>query len=137
MRTFTRTSLIRFAHCDPAGIVFFPRLFELLNDAVEDWFAGPVDHSFKRLHSDLGLGVPTAHLTTTFQAPARLGDRLQHEIRVSLMGRTSCGLMHHLMRDDAPIAEIEQTLVCVNLLTLRPTPWPEALRSALARFTND
>jgi 4-hydroxybenzoyl-CoA thioesterase len=137
MSTFTRTTLIRFSHCDPAGIVFFPRLFDLLNDAVEDWFAGPLQHSFKHLHSDLRLGVPTAHLATTFQAPARLGDRLQHEIRVTRVGKTSCGLMHHLMRDETPIAEIDQTLVCADLTTLRPTPWPDALRGALTSFTDD
>jgi len=135
--TFTRSTLIRFSHCDTAGIAFFPRLFELVNDAVEDWFAGPLRHPFSHLHGELRLGVPTAHIATTFQAPARLGDQLQHEIRVSRVGKTSCGLMHHLLRDGAWVAEIEQTLVCADLTTLRPAPWPHALRSALARFADD
>ena len=30
---------IRFRHCDAAGIVFYPRYFEMMNDLVEDWFA--------------------------------------------------------------------------------------------------
>lgn len=137
MSTFKRVTLIRFSHCDPAGIVFFPRLLDLVNDAVEDWFAGPLRHSFKRLHGDLGLGVPTAYIATTFQAPAHLGDQLQHTIRASRVGKTSCSLMHQITRDDALIAEIEQTLVCVDLTTLRPAPWPDALRAALASFTDD
>ena len=36
--TFEREQLIRFSHCDPAGIVFFPQYFVLFNGHVEDWF---------------------------------------------------------------------------------------------------
>ena len=36
---FQREQVVRFGHCDPAGIVFFPRYFEMLNELVEDWFA--------------------------------------------------------------------------------------------------
>ncbi|CPO21707.1 4-hydroxybenzoyl CoA thioesterase [Bordetella pertussis] len=28
---------VRFRHCDPAGIVFYPRYFEMINDFVEEW----------------------------------------------------------------------------------------------------
>ena len=38
MRAFDRVILIRFQHCDPAGIVFYPRFFEFTNQVVEDWF---------------------------------------------------------------------------------------------------
>ena len=30
---------IEWGHCDPAGIVFYPRYVELCNEMVEDWFA--------------------------------------------------------------------------------------------------
>ena len=35
---FRTAYLVRFAHCDPAGIGFYPRYFDLFNSAVEDWF---------------------------------------------------------------------------------------------------
>ena len=31
---------VRFSHCDPASIVYFPRYFDMINGVVEDWFAG-------------------------------------------------------------------------------------------------
>ena len=34
---YRATVLVRFAHCDPAGIVFFPRYMEMFNNLVEDW----------------------------------------------------------------------------------------------------
>ena len=36
--SFTTTRKVRFEHCDPAGIVFYPRYFEMINGTVEDWF---------------------------------------------------------------------------------------------------
>jgi len=36
--TFDMPVRIRFAHCDPAGIVFFPQYLVLTNALVEDWF---------------------------------------------------------------------------------------------------
>ena len=35
---FTRTVPIRFSHCDPAGIVYFPHYFDMFNGLVEDWY---------------------------------------------------------------------------------------------------
>ena len=46
---FERKRLVRFAHCDPAGIIFFPQYLVLVNDLVEDWLGE-------------GLGVPNAEL---------------------------------------------------------------------------
>ena len=36
---FTYEEKVLFRHCDPAGIVFFPRYFEMINDCVEYFFA--------------------------------------------------------------------------------------------------
>ena len=63
---FQREQLVRFGHCDPAGIVFYPRYFEMLNELVEDWFAQGLGQSFARLITESGLGMPTAQLDTRF-----------------------------------------------------------------------
>ena len=38
MKTFKVTRKIRFGQIDAAGIAFYPRLVEMLNDTVEDFF---------------------------------------------------------------------------------------------------
>ena len=35
---FERPLRIRFSHCDPAGIVFFPQYMVMFNGLLEDWF---------------------------------------------------------------------------------------------------
>ena len=73
--SYTRSIPVEFNHCDPAGIVFYPRYFEMTNSVVENFFADEGGHSFARMMAE-GQGVPTARLETTFHAPSRLGDRL-------------------------------------------------------------
>ena len=71
---FRSEILIRFAHCDPAGIVFYPRYLEMFNNLVEDWFREGLGLPFPDLIKR-GWGVPTAHLEVDFVATCFLGRR--------------------------------------------------------------
>ena len=56
-RLFHYTQKVMFKHCDPAGIVFYPRYFEMMNDVVESFFAECLGLPFERLL--VTAGVPT------------------------------------------------------------------------------
>ncbi|UTW14174.1 acyl-CoA thioesterase [Marinobacterium rhizophilum] len=72
---FQKEEVIRFRHCDPAGIVFYPRYLEILNDTVEDWFQA-MGFAFRDMQARFGAGVPTVNLNITFSKPCRQSDRL-------------------------------------------------------------
>lgn len=76
MPTFMTKTKVRFAHCDVAGIVFYPRYFEMLNAAVEDWFEYELGCDFNTMHQIRRLGVPTVKLDVEFLAPSKLNDQL-------------------------------------------------------------
>ena len=65
---------ISFKHCDPAGIVFYPRFTEMLNDVVEHWFKYGLGCDFAVLHGSRGLAIPTVRLEIDFKRPAFLGE---------------------------------------------------------------
>ena len=65
---FTLHQKVLFKHCDPAGIVFFPRYFEMINDAVEAMFEEILDWPFEKLHE--GFGAPTARIDVSSKRPA-------------------------------------------------------------------
>ena len=83
---------IRFNHVDLAGLVFYPRYFEMFNQVVEEWFEGPLGHDFKRLHEELNAGVPAVHIDADFLSPSRLGDVLTYSLEVKKVGRSSIEL---------------------------------------------
>jgi 4-hydroxybenzoyl-CoA thioesterase len=124
---------VRFADCDAAGIVFFPRYFEMLNGAVEDWFAGPLQVSFRELHVNRRVSVPTAAVEARFIAPSRLEDELTFALTVTRLGRSSCSLRHRISAGGTLRFEASQTFVYVGL-SLKPEPWPEDLRARMANY---
>ena len=134
MSGFVRIVPVRFAHCDPAGIVFYPQFFALVNEMVEDWFAYPLGCSFRKLHIEQGKAIPTARFEANFLSPCRLGDELNQRLAVSYLGRTSCRLAHTATVMGEVKARFVQTLVFVDGHTMKPEPWPERLREKMAEY---
>jgi 4-hydroxybenzoyl-CoA thioesterase len=132
-RIFTTERRVRFADCDAAGIVFFPRYFEMLNGVVEDWFAGPLQASFRELHVERHVSVPTAAVEARFIAPSRLEDALTFALTVTRLGGASCTLRHGISSGADLRFEATQTIVYVGA-SLKPEPWPDALRARIAPF---
>lgn len=130
---FEREQFVRFGHCDPAGIVFYPRYFEMLNELVEDWFAQGLGLSFEQLIVGRRIGMPTAQLDTRFRRVSRIGDRLRQRIRIERLGRSSLALAIAFEGDDGTRVEFDQVLVCTSLDTHQPIPLPADLRAALER----
>lgn len=133
MSRFIRDVAIRFEHCDPAGLIFYPRFFALVNEAVEDWFAS-LGHSFKALHIGQRKGVPSVRFESEFVAPVRIGDTLRQRLGVDAIGRSSLHLKHLASVEDRPVARFDQIVVFTDLATMKAEPWPADLRTAIARF---
>jgi len=133
MSRFTRDVTIRFEHCDPAGLIFYPRFFALVNESVEDWFAS-LGHSFKTLHIDQRKGIPTVRFESEFIAPVRIGDTLRQRLGVDGVGRSSMHLKHLASVGERTVARFDQTIVFTDLASMKAEPWPSELRSAIARF---
>ncbi|QPF74610.1 acyl-CoA thioesterase [Roseateles sp. DAIF2] len=131
---FEREELVRFGHCDPAGIVFYPRYFEMLNALVEDWFTQGLDVDYAQLLGPRRIGMPTVHLATDFKRISRMGDRLTQRIRIVKLGRTSLTLDIAFDGPDGRRVAFEQVLVCTSLDTHQPQPFPDDLRAALERL---
>ncbi|AKM29383.1 4-hydroxybenzoyl-CoA thioesterase [Pandoraea faecigallinarum] len=135
---FVKPLLVRFKHCDPAGIVFYPRYFEMINDLVEDWCAEGLGLSFGEMHLREAMGVPTANIECRFSAPSFLGDTLTRSLEVTRLGRSSMTLRIRFAgaRDET---RLQATLVLVWVAKGaggKPAPIaiPAAQRQAIVRF---
>lgn len=137
-RTFVKPQIVRFKHCDSAGIVFYPRYFEMINDLVEDWFAEAIGLPFAQMHLAHGLGVPAVDVRCSFTAPSRLGERLRRLLTVSAAGRSSLTLSIRFTGDDGRL-RLQAVLVVVfmNLETARAVAIPEDMRTALMPWLPD
>jgi 4-hydroxybenzoyl-CoA thioesterase len=132
---FSRSVQVRFGDCDPAGIVFYPRYFEMFNNLVEDWCAEGLGISFQELHGTRGLGLPTVNIATDFIAASKLGDQLRAELSVLKMGGSSLTLAIRLRGADG-LERVRATLVLalMDLKTARATRIPDSMRALIVQY---
>lgn len=126
---------IGFKHCDPAGIVFYPRYVEMLNDTIEHWLKHGIGASFASLHGDRRIATPTVNLQVDFVAPSRLGDELAAVLWIEGVGRTSLKVAVELRGGDAAAqarVRARLVLVFVDMQTMRPIEVPADVREAIA-----
>ncbi len=131
MTGFERQVKVRFAHCDPAAIVFYPRYFEMINAVVEDWFDEQLLNPFRTMLQSRGVVVPTVHFNVDFTLPSELGDLLTFRLDVVAIGRTSitlrivarCGVETRLVA--------KQVLVFADQTSRRPIAIPSDIAEAI------
>lgn len=133
---------IGFKHCDPAGIVFYPRYIELLNDIVEHWFKHGLGCDFMTLHGTRGIAVPVAKLEVDFKEPSMLGDELIGHLTVRHIGKSSLRVSIEMLEQVGVAADRNRllanlTLVFVRMDGKRPIDIPSDLRTATERYLID
>ena len=134
VREFVAERLVRFSDCDPAGIVFFPNYFIMLNGVVEDWWRH-IGHPWTNMVTHRRMGTPTAHLDTSFVAPSLFGETLRFTLSVASLGKSSLILDHKITGSDGrERVRFQQRLVLTSLETHRPIPWPEEIHQAITQF---
>ncbi|ABD54246.1 acyl-CoA thioesterase [Jannaschia sp. CCS1] len=127
---FSYPQKVLFKHCDPAGIVFYPRYFEMMNDCVEGFFA-EIGAPFEGFIPP--GGVPTVQMSADFLAPSRHGDLLSVDLEIMQIGRTSMGLSHVAVCNNERRFTATSTLVNIDG-NGRPDPWPDAIRTAIIPY---
>jgi len=131
---FVRERLIRFSHCDLAGIVFYPQYFVLFNDLVEDWFAEALGVGFPELHMVRGIGMPVVRVECEFVAPSRVGDRVDMALSVTHVGNASVGLTITCRCQGVDRLRAKLTIVSLMLAQTKSMPLPEDIRESISAF---
>lgn len=131
--SYERLIQVEFNHCDPAGIVFYPRYFEMTNSVVENFFADVVGRSFAQMHLHGQLnGVPTVRIETDFLAPSRLGDKVLFALTIIRLGDSSLAVSISARLGDEVRMRAKLTLVWID--GMKAAPWPDAMRARLTEF---
>ncbi len=128
---FEEVQTVRFQHCDPAGIVFYPRYYEMLNLTVERFFERQLGYSFNRLHHELQVTVPTVRIETDFLEASYLEDRLQFQMTLDRVGRSSLGFQIVCKCGAEERLRAIITLVCIDFERKKAVPWPDVLRDKI------
>jgi 4-hydroxybenzoyl-CoA thioesterase len=131
MAVFRCSIDVMFQHCDPAGIVFYPRFFEMMNEMTERFFNQSVGWPFSRMHAVDRRGIPSVSAKLDFHAPARLGDIMDWSMWVARLGRSSATLAYAAEVAGCDVLGGEATIVHTDLEAMSPLPWTAEVRAVL------
>lgn len=130
---FERVYPIRFSHCDPAGIVFFPQYLVLLNHLLEDWFTHGLGIDYAGFIGMRRIGTPTVRLECDFRAISRMGEDVTFALWPEKVGTRSLTLGLEARCGDELRLGARQVLVFTRLDTHKAVPIPDDVRAALSR----
>ena len=125
---------ILFSHCDPAGIVYFPRLFDLLHRAMEDWFTFGLQERFADFLMTKRLGIPTVSTHCDFLSPARFGDTLKIELVILKLGRSSLDLGIDAYIEGRPCFKAKHTICVFSQAGYKAIAIPDDLRARMEPY---
>ena len=134
-RRFVVKYPIRFAHCDPAGIIFFPQYLVLFNALVEDWFNQGLQHSYADMLAKDFTGLPIVHLETDVRAITRMGETVEFGLRVAKLGTRSLTLDVDCTAPDGQLrVSARKVLVFTDLRSHQAIAVPAAIRHAMEQW---
>ena len=128
---YERVYPIRFSHCDPAGIVFFPQYLVLFNHLLEDWFTHGLGIAYADFIGARRIGTPTVRLECDFRAISRMGEDVTFSITPERVGGKSLTLAIEARCGDELRVSARQVLVFTSLDTHRAIDMPADVRAAL------
>ena len=126
----TTSRRIQWGECDPAGIVFYPRYFEMFDAATTAMFSAATGLTKYQMFTTYKFaGYPMVDTRARFLAPARFGDDVTIETAVTEIRRSSFQITHHLKKGETLCVEGFETRVWTgrdpaDLSRIRSQPIP-------------
>ena len=137
MLTNIRNVRIEWCDCDPAGIIFYPRYFEMFDTSTTVLIERALRmNKIDYLKAYAFAGHPLVETRARFRVPTRFGDEVAIETALVECGRSSFKVEHRLTKAGALAGEGFETRGWV----VRPADDPTRIRSqpippeVLARF---
>ncbi len=125
---------VRFHELDPAGIVFFARIFQYAHDAYEAWMR-EIGFPLHIPMAERGYALPLAHAEADFRAPIGPGQEIVIELAAASVGKTSYTLASRLKTPQGTLlASVTTVHVCVDAASRRPRALPPSLAEAVSAY---
>ena len=139
MTTHTTTVQVRWGDVDAAGIVFYPRYFEMFETCISTLFERATGLTkFQMLRTYEFSGYPVVQARAQFLASAKYGDDVIAETSISEFRRSSFDVRHRVLNDGKLAVDGFETRVWVarhpdDATRLKAKPIPEDVIARFAR----
>ena len=127
--THRRKLIIERGHCDPAGIVFNRRYFELFDWSTWLLFEHALGVAPASMRPTFGVSMPLVDVRARFIVPAKSGDVVEIDSTIGEFRRSSFEVQHRMWKHGQLAAEAQEVRVWVesdpnDSIRLRTKPIP-------------
>ena len=130
---FVAKNKVRIHDMDMAGLLYFPRQFRFVNDALEDFLESeglPFDYLFHK--EDFVFVI--VHCESHYLEMLELDNRLEVHVGVEKIGNTSFTLFYNIYREDGTeVGAAKTTHVCLSRSFKKKIPVPGKLLPILEK----
>ncbi|OWU83012.1 hypothetical protein ATO6_20490 [Oceanicola sp. 22II-s10i] len=132
---FRLTRRVEFNHCDPAGMVFYPRYFEMISATIERFLADAIDYSWQDMGVfSGGMGTPLGRIEVRFANPGYLGEDLDFDLTLTRLGRSSAVFAIRCSCSNQTRFDCDATIIHARTGGGSSVPWPDAVRARMAAY---
>ena len=133
-RNFSYPITINFSDCDPAGIMFYGRIFYYLHEAYESFLSH--NQIWDIVFSDKQLAYPLRHAEADYLKPMKHGELFDIIIVVEFISESSFALNYEVRtRGEESVHSTAKTVhVCIDVIQFKKHGLPEEFRDKLQEY---
>ena len=133
---FVHERTILFGECDPAGILYTPRICEYVVESALLFLTTILKEPFERYIFAQSMSLPARNLEVDFLRPLTWDDQIQLYASVSEVRKHAYTILISATNENDETAFTGKlTQICVSTTDKRITAIPEKLRTALERLS--
>lgn len=125
---------IRFAHSDPARIVYYPEYLRMFDDLFDDWMSESLGLPYADLLMNSDQMFPLLHLDVDFKQARRMGQTVDFTFILTHVGRAS--FRYTIVAHDAGVECLRANFVSCSAskASEKSVPIPDDIRAKMLAY---
>ena len=127
---FSEQLVVRLSHTDAAGVIFYPKVFELEQELFERWLEAG-GFSLRDMLERRLAPTPIVHCEADYRRPVRVGDRMTVRLAAIEIGRSGYSLQWSFLLEGELVMSARVKRVAIDVEAGESVDLPEAFRAWL------
>ncbi len=134
-QTFSKPIIIKFSDCDPAGIMFYGRIFYILHEVYESFLLE--NKSWDIVFENKELAYPLRFAEADYRKPMKHGETFTVTISIGSIANSSFTIDYDVTNIEGTQVHIKAKTVhtCIDAVRFTKHDLPEAFRLVLKEFS--
>lgn len=133
---FKTKNRVRMHDTDMAGILYFPRQFRFVHDALED-LMDQEGLNFHDIFTKNDFVFVIVHAESDYYASLHVGDPIEVHVYVERLGNTSFTMKYNIYREGQLTGSARTVHVCLEAKNRTKIPIPESFIAKFSKYLPD